>query len=113
MWKEFVIILLASFVLIEAVEKMPISELEASIFILGFSAIIAINANHLYLAYLKRQNYEFAGYVFGKNKEEAKLRFIHNIGKEDGSGSVFSNAIFDIKPQKGKDGKEQDSYFTI
>lgn len=45
--------------------------------------VIALNANYWLCEELRRKNYEFAGLVFGKDQEDAILRFTKNINQVD------------------------------
>ena len=111
MWRESIAILIIGYLLIEISEKTIFGNFEAFIIMTGFLVIIAINANHWYSSYLRRKNYLFAGYVFGRNREAAKLRFIHNLTKEEG-GRIISNSSLEIKNKKNISNSEE-SYFIM
>lgn len=109
MWKESLVLLIVNYLLIEISAKAIFGDFEVFIIMIGFSTIIAINANHWYTQHLRRKDYLFAGYVFGKNREAAKLRFIHNLTKEEGS-RIFSDSIFNIK---SKEHITEENYFVM
>jgi hypothetical protein len=73
----------------------------------GLALIIGLNANYWYEQNLLAQKYQFVGCVFGKNRDEAKLRFISNCFKDDEQNNIFCPSIADLKNTR-----DQQQYFT-
>lgn len=62
--------------------------------------IIGVNGNYWYSKFLKRKGYDFVGCVFGKNKEEAKLRFVEGCYLDkDVRKAIDEYKILDKKDQ--------------
>ena len=45
----------------------------------SFLIIVALNSNYWFGEHLRKKKYEFAGLVFGKDEEEARLRFLEGL----------------------------------
>jgi hypothetical protein len=112
MWKEFFSLVIFNIILITLFQKNFFGDFDFFALELGFLLVVALNANYWYEQYLRQQNYQFTGCVFGKNKDEAKLRFISNYFKDQDQNTIFCPSILDTKNNnKGRSKFEQ--YFTI
>ena len=109
MWKESIVFLLINAVFIAIFQKNFFGFSDALIIEFGLLLIVGLNAGYLYEKSLMRKNYQFSGTVFGKNKDEAKLRFISNCFKnEEDQGQSFCPSIINLKQ-----GKNLSQFFTI
>ena len=106
MWKEFATLLLINVIFGIVFQRGFWGGSDPFILEVGLMLIIAINAGYWYGQHLQNHNYQFFGCVFGKNRDEAKLRFIENYFKKD--GDAFCPPIIDLK--KPQEPTEQ--YFT-
>ncbi|MCE3255114.1 MAG: hypothetical protein K0R25_608 [Rickettsiaceae bacterium] len=98
MWKESLALVLVGTLFIEVVYKDIFEFFDAAILIFGLLLIIAINAGYWYGENLKARGYQFFGCVFGKNRDEAKIRFIENYFQKD--TDIFCESIVDLKKFK-------------
>ncbi len=78
----------------------------------GLLLIIGLNANYWHEQHLLVNKYQFIGCVFGKNRDEAKLRFISNCFKDNDKNNIFCPSIANFNKTKEHSNKEQ-QFFTI
>ncbi len=78
----------------------------------GLMLIIGLNANYWYEQHLLEQKYQFGGCVFGKNIDEAKLRFISNCFEDGKQNNIFCPSITDFQKTKEYTNKDSQQYFT-
>ena len=95
MWRESLVFLLVNVLLILIFQKGFFGSFDFLIIELGLWSIIGLNAGYWYEKYLVKNNYQFAGNVFGKNEDEAKLRFISNYFKNE--DQTICSSILDLK----------------
>ena len=83
MWREtFVLIAVDAFLFLFFSYEI-FGLVDVIIIQIWLSLLIGSNASCWYEKYLLKNNYKFHGCVFGKNKAEAKLRFIANYFKAE------------------------------
>lgn len=69
--------------------------------ILSTLLIIGVNANYWYSKFLKKRGYNFIGCIFGKSKEEAKLRFVEACYLDkDAKQAIDEYKILDKRDQE-------------
>ncbi len=111
MWKEAFALALVDILLIIIGQKGLFGSLDILAIELGLLLIVGLNAGYWYEQYLIKRNYQFVGNVFGKNKDEAKLRFISNCFKgedqDQAQGEKFCPSIINLKQRKNPS-----QYFT-
>jgi hypothetical protein len=110
MFKEVALLTLIHILLISFFSKNIFGLADIFILELGLSLIVGLNAHHWHEEYLKKGNYQFAGCVFGHNKDEAKLHFVSNCFKNKSVDQAFSPLIADLKYSYKK---ESQQYFTV
>lgn len=95
MWKESLVLMVANIVLAN-VEKYS-GDFNSTSLEVVLLLVVAFNANYWLFEHLKNKNYEFVGMVFGKDLEEAKLRFIENFEVDLNCKDMVSDSILDPK----------------
>ena len=115
MWKEALILSVVNLVMVVIYSKGIFTFWDLIIMIFGLSLIMGLNAGYWLEQFLRKENYKFVGCVFGKNKEEAKLRFISNYFKSQDDDvqsqlleQMMSPSILDVK-----DNRKAEPYFTV
>jgi hypothetical protein len=110
MWKEFCGLLLVNIVFIYIFNKGWFGVFDIFFLELGLFCIVGLNANYWHEQCLLAHQYQFVGCVFGKNKDEAKLRFISNCFKDGENNNIFCPSISEFKKSSSKNLQQ---YFTI
>lgn len=108
MWRESIGILLVNILFFTIINKISFGGSSSSILEFGLILIVALNANYWYEQHLKNHHYQFLGCVFGKNRDEAKLRFVENFFNQSESNNKFCSSIFNLKKTT-----KTTQYFTI
>lgn len=111
MWKESSALILVSTVFGVLFHRGWFGSLDMFGLELGLLLIVGLNANYWYEQHLLKLKYQFAGCVFGKNRDEAKLRFVSNCFKDDNENNIFCPSIGNFKKTKEHSNKER-QYFT-
>ena len=70
--------------------------------------MLGLNANYWYEQSLLRKNYQFSGCVYGKNDDEAKLRFISDCFDSDNKNNILYRSICNFKKDK-----ESQEYLSV
>lgn len=96
MWKESGSAIVVFAVFIAIAQKGFFSAFDIFLIWIGWAMIIGLNAGYWYEQKLINKGYVFYGNVFGKNKDEAKLRFISNCFK-DKEHQIFSSSITNLE----------------
>jgi hypothetical protein len=66
---------------------------------------IALNANYVYSEYLQKKGYKLKGCIFGKNKEDAEIKFISNLMSADKQkAELYASSL--LQNSKSKKNKE-------
>jgi hypothetical protein len=112
MWKECFGLVLVNAVFIFIFNKGWFGSFDIFALELGLALIISLNANYWYEQHLLAQQYQFVGCVFGKNRDEAKLRFVSNCFKDDEQNNIFCPSISNFKKTKVSTHKDIHQYFT-
>ena len=107
MWKESITVLVINIIFGIVIHRGWFSSYDAIIIELGLLLIIGLNAQYWYEQNLLGQDYQFIGCVFGKNKDEAKLRFISNCFKDSGPNGIFCPSIANLHKT------EEQQYFSV
>lgn len=81
MWREFFALFLINFVFV-LFDKIYF-ESDKILLEVGLLFVVGLNATYWRGLYLQKNNYEFLGTVFGSDDEDAKLRFVGDIGNFD------------------------------
>src|SRR5689334_21952273 len=76
MWREFLVLLVISYLLVSPHDFLPRFDQVFLIIALGF--MVAFNANYWFAEYLKKCGYEFIDLVPGLDCDEARFNFIKN-----------------------------------
>jgi hypothetical protein len=100
MWKEASVLIFINAILITIFQKGFFGLSELLILEAGLLIIVGLNAGYWYEQYLTKKIYHFSGSVFGKNKDEAKLRFISNCFKDNESSGIFCSSIGNFENKK-------------
>ncbi len=83
MWQESVVLVLVNYLFFSFYRHgLFVNPYYFLILEVGFAFLVACNAEYWYGEYLKKSNYKFAGLYFGKNKMEAKLRFLDSYSNK-------------------------------
>ena len=98
MWKEFFTILLINIIIGITIQQEWFVDSNATILQLGLILMIALNANYWYGQSLLKQNYQFSGCIFGKNDDEARLKFVTNYFQNN----TKNNIPYSIDPMSFK-----------
>ena len=53
------------------------------VFLLLFSIFLGLEANNLLIYRFQRENYTFAGFSLGNDEDDAKIKFLDSINKEN------------------------------
>jgi hypothetical protein len=77
MWRELFALIIINIAFVSLGKIL--SDFDQSFLEISFLIIIALNANYWLCESLIKKNYEFAGLVFGRDLDEAKLNFITNL----------------------------------
>lgn len=88
MRREFWILLAANFVFASAGKYNFLSGFDSIFLQIAFFFIIALNANYWLTEDLRKRGYEFVGLVFGKDSQDAKVRFVEGLRAENLLDSV-------------------------
>ncbi|MFT6077532.1 MAG: hypothetical protein ACJA02_000451 [Myxococcota bacterium] len=109
MWKESFAFVVVNSLLILLFEKNFFGSLDFFIIEIGFLFIIGLNSGYWFEKNLLKRKYQFSGSVFGKNKDEARLRFVSNCFKAGEENQPFCVNITNLKPKP----KAATQYFTV
>ena len=93
MWKESAIFLLIAIGFGWLFYKLNFGALNIFALEIGLLLMVGLNAGYWYEQELLKRGYKFVGNVFGKNKNDAKIRFITNHFKSKTPNKIFSPSI--------------------
>jgi hypothetical protein len=93
MWKEAVAFLIISVVFALLFYKTSFGILNVFALEMGLLLMVGLNAGYWYEQQLLKTGYKFVGNVFGKNANDAKIRFITNHFKSKTPNKIFSPSI--------------------
>ena len=108
MWRESLAFVLVSIVFGFIFQKSWLSSFDIFIIQSSLMVMIGLNANYWYEQNLLKKDYQFVGCVYGKNEDEAKLKFISNCFDDKSEANIFSSSIFNLQ----KSQKPQE-YFSV
>ena len=114
MWHFAAIILAADFIISSSENFYIFNSAEIIFLHFAISVAIAFNANKLLVANLLKKNYQIIGFVFAKNKAEARIKAMRILQNENPNLSLaeFSNALLDLQMHKSSlKNKEEEPYF--
>ena len=106
MWRESLVFILVSIIFGLIFRNIWLDIADLCMF--GLMLMIGLNANYWYEQNLLSQNYQFFGCVYGKNEDEAKLKFFANQLCDENRDNIFRSFVSGVaKPKKTR------LYFSI
>ncbi|MFT6333034.1 MAG: hypothetical protein ACJAW3_001385 [Lentimonas sp.] len=96
MWKEAGAFIVVAFFFGWIFYKSSFGFVDVVAVEIGLFSMIGLNAGYWYEQKLLKTNYKFVGNVFGKNTNDAKIRFIDNHFKSKTPNKIFSPSITDL-----------------